>query len=105
MKNKDLIISLLEQDLIHHQLTENLKAMGLDPVDYHLDLCSVVAQLLGFAKYELPNQWLELYCMLMREATALPVGGPPGMLLPYAQKCYGKLSACALVHLTLAGSD
>ena len=44
---KQLIVSLIKDDLIHTKLIYGLEALGLNALDYHLHLSETVFELLG----------------------------------------------------------
>ncbi|UTW67959.1 hypothetical protein KFE94_07540 [bacterium SCSIO 12643] len=95
MKNKDLILQLIQQDLKHNQLTEGLRQIGLDDYGrYCLDIQPMVAQLMGMEKEQVSDRWTEIYGSFMDNAHQTKTSDRGEELIPVAQKCYDMLLAC-----------
>jgi hypothetical protein len=89
MKHKKLIISLIQQDLKHNQLTQGLLQIGLDQGGMHdLDILSIVAMLMGIPEGSISNRWIDVYVSFMRESHKMEIPTRGENLLPLAQKCY-----------------
>lgn len=91
MSNKELIITLIQQDLKHTQLTSGLDKAGLDTEKHHLQLLELVSDLM-----EVPEQidfdWGQAYYDLLQEAEKFEIGHTTDALRPYAELCYRQLS-------------
>ena len=73
MKKHQLILHLLENDLRYNQLLLGLEKMQLQSAAYYeLDLCTIVASLMGLPPGKVPDAWLRQYERLMQRATELP---------------------------------
>lgn len=95
MKNKDLILQLIQQDLKHNQLTEGLRQIGLDDYGiYCLDIQPMVARLMGIEKEQVSDRWTEIYGSFMDHAHQTKISDRGEELIPVAQKCYEMLLAC-----------
>jgi len=91
MKNKDLIISLIQQDLKHNQLVEGLENLGLDGGGLHyLGVLELVCRLMKVPE-NVQDQWSELYIGFMKEAAKHEIEEKPDSLRPLAEVCYYKL--------------
>ncbi|WP_318345251.1 hypothetical protein [Flagellimonas baculiformis] len=92
MHNKTLVIRLIQQDLKHSQLTEQLRQMGLDDGGlYSLDLMTIVAEFMEVPPKKM-ERFAEIYGCYLDEATAYPISYLGGHLLPVAERCHEKLS-------------
>jgi hypothetical protein len=88
MFDKSQIIHLIQQDLKHSQLTENLRQLGLDDGGlYSLDLISLVAQLMQVPPKQMEN-FTEIYGSYLDKAAEYPVTYLGEHLLPAAEACY-----------------
>jgi hypothetical protein len=65
---EDLIVSLIQQDLKHNQLTTGLRNVGLEPDVHCLEIIEVVARLMGVEKDNVTDQWAETYFSFMDQA-------------------------------------
>lgn len=98
MKNKNLIIQLLQADLKHQQLIKNLEHIQLQTDGYHyLNLMEVVAQLMGVPK-DVPEQWFKVYDHFMENVPLQPVEQEGVSLLPVARECYKVLRKSGAVE-------
>lgn len=89
MENRNLIISLIQQDLKHNQLTKGLLQIGLDHGgDYDLDILSIVAKLMGVPEENIGNRWIDIYVGFMCEANKIEVSTRGENLFLLAEKCY-----------------
>ena len=64
--NRSLLISLIKQDLICNKLVLGLSELGLEAGKYHLDIGTIVLQLMGCAEPE--DDVLEVYFNYMEKA-------------------------------------
>lgn len=94
MIEKSQIIHLIQQDLKHSQLTEQLRHMGWDDGGlYSLDLMTLVAELLEVPPTKM-DQFAKIYGQYLDRATAYPVTHLGTELLPVAEGCHEKLLLC-----------
>ncbi|MEX0313121.1 MAG: hypothetical protein AB3N18_03015 [Allomuricauda sp.] len=94
MYSKSLIITLIQQDLKHSQLTQTLRNIGLDHGGlYDLDLVSLVVKLMQVPPQNL-EAFVEMYCSYLDRATQWPTSYHGKELLPVAEECYGRLQGC-----------
>ncbi len=94
MCSKSLIITLIQQDLKHSQLTQTLCNIGLDHGGlYDLDLISLVVKLMQVPPQNL-EAFVEIYCSYLDRAAQWPISYNGKELLPVAEECYGQLQAC-----------
>ncbi len=92
MTRKQLIISLIQQDLKHSQLVLGLDQLGLDASDNHcLELLDIIADLMKVPEGEIEIAWGKKYVSLMAEAVHVDVADGSGRLRGYAEECYGEL--------------
>lgn len=95
MENKQFVISLIQKDLKHNQLTEGLRHLGLDDAGLHsLDILPIVARLMGISNGDETDRWNNIYISFLDEAHKYPVSDLGEELYPVAEKCYEMLLAC-----------
>ena len=88
---RNLIIHLIQQDLKHHQLTENLRQIGLDDNGlYTLDIMSSVAHLMKVPE-KIRDEWVDLYSKFMEEANFFVVEEEGHNLQIVAGGCFDHL--------------
>ncbi|WP_127018522.1 hypothetical protein [Flagellimonas beolgyonensis] len=91
MHNKMVVIRLIQQDLKHSQLTEQLRRMGWDDGGlYTLDLMTLVAELLEVPPTQM-DQFAKIYGQYLDKVTVYPVTHLGEELLPVAEACYLRL--------------
>lgn len=73
IKYKDLIISLIKDDLIHTKLINGLDALGLEALDYHIHLSETIFELLGFPENENSDAIFEYYIAQLKRARRLSI--------------------------------
>lgn len=92
MKNKDLIISLIHQDLKHNQLISGLENLGLDGEEVHcLSVLEIVFKLMKIPEGEISDKWGELYSNFIEEAQNYSITSKGETLIPLAESCYLQL--------------
>ncbi len=92
MTQKQLIISLIQQDLKHSQLVLGLDQLGLDASDNHcLELLDIIAELMKVPEGEMEIVWEKKYVSLMAEAGQFDAKDTRATLRAYAEECYGEL--------------
>lgn len=95
---KDLIISLILQDLRHYQLTAALTKVGLDANLHDLEIMEAVAQLMGINPDDISDHWGELYFSYVQRAPEFEVCCLGEALQPLAEECYEVLTACLSIE-------
>ena len=94
MTRKQLIISLIQQDLKHSQLVLGLDQLGLNASDHHcLELLDIIAELMKVPEGETERIWGKTYVSLMAKAVQLDAKDGSGRLRGYAESCYKDLKA------------
>lgn len=73
IKQKNLIISLIKDDLIHTKLVNGLEALGLDALDFHVHLSETVFELLGFPDNKSTDKIFEFYLGQLKRAKRLSI--------------------------------
>jgi len=92
MNQKELIISLIQQDLKHSQLLVGLDELGLEASDKHcLELLDIIADLMKVPTGKMEYTWGSLYMTYMSECVGLEVESTSKALRPYAEVCYAEL--------------
>lgn len=61
INSKQLITSLIKDDLIHTKLMNGLEAIGLVTIDYHIALSATLFDLLGFSNSEYSDEVFQFY--------------------------------------------
>lgn len=93
-KNKSLIIQLIVQDMKHEQLIGGLSNLGLQPDLHRLDICLIVADLMGLSDTNMPSDWMETYMDFLGHAECYEITGDGKNLVPLAEVCYSFLMKC-----------
>ena len=92
MSDKELIISLLQQDLKHSQLISGLDQLGLDASNHHcLELLDIIADLMNVPKGNIEINWGKKYVSLMSETVKLDAKESAKHFRAYAEFCYDEL--------------
>ena len=92
MTRKQLIISLIQQDLKHSQLVLGLDQLGLDASDHHCpELLDIIAELMKVPEGETERIWGKTYVSLMAKAVQFDAKDTRASLRAYAEECYGEL--------------
>ena len=93
MSNKELIISLIQQDLKHSQLVIGLDNLGLGASDkYCLQLLDIIAKLMNVPEGNVEFDWGKKYVSLMSESVYFDIDHTSDDLRPYAELCFVELS-------------
>ena len=98
--NKDLVLTLIQADLKHHQLLNGLKSINLETESYFLELYKVVAHLMGVGE-KVPDQWLAIYDSYVEAASKQQLTNATNNLLPVAEECYCLLQALGKIEQRL----
>jgi hypothetical protein len=92
MTTDTLILSLIKQDLICNKLVLGLSELGLEAGKYHLDIGTIVLNLVGFTNPD--DDLLDMYFTFMDKATAIKdVEEESGQLEIMALELYNELQA------------
>jgi hypothetical protein len=93
MQNKELIISLIQQDLKHHQLVVGLDNIGLEAFDKHLlELFDVIYKLMEVPE-SAESEWGKTYTKYMNFAVNYELESTSESLEPLAGGCFQHLQA------------
>lgn len=97
MTNKELIISIIQQDLKHCQLLSKLESIGLSGIDvYDLDLLRIVSNLMKAPEGgNIEFAWIGAYASYMDQAVHFAVKGRSDQFRLLAESCYLKLREIA----------
>lgn len=94
MNNKELIISLIHQDLQHSQLLYGLDNLGLDGSEVHfLEIMGIVAKLMNVPNGKINDNWGEMYTEFMKESVSFEITSKGEALKPFAKVCYVQLQS------------
>lgn len=92
MQNKELIISLIQQDLKHSQLVLGLDELGMEASDKHcLDILDIVYNLMKVPGGHVEYDWCRLYVTFMQECKTVGVTHTTETMKPFAEACYNGL--------------
>lgn len=100
MKNKEIAICLILQDLKRAQLITGLRRLHLDPENHESDLLEFVLVFMGVEPPPgeiLPNvidDLNEVYNSFLDQAMSYPISGRGTELRPLAEQCYKNVAAC-----------
>ena len=72
-KEKELIISLIKDDMINAKLVRGLNALGLDAGNYFLHLSETIFSLIGFKDDEKSEGLYEEYLLLTKQAMPVDI--------------------------------
>jgi hypothetical protein len=89
--NKDLIISLIKDDLINTKLVTGLSAIGLNASDYHLHLSTTIFQLMGFKDDDFRDEVFQQYLQLTKKTEHLNISESHNVLNDLALEIYNLL--------------
>lgn len=92
MKSKELIISLIQQDLKHTQLVAGLDKVGLEASDkHHLQILELIAKIMQVPEGDVDDNWGQVYFNLVQEAKNFTITDTADSLRPYAEVCFEQL--------------
>lgn len=91
MKDKNIIISLIKDDLIYTKLIHGLEALGLSALNYHLHLCETVFEIMGFPQDESAQPALEYYLAELKKANRFNINGSQQAFDKLAHSIYTEL--------------
>ena len=104
MKNKDLILSLIQADLKCNQLISGLESLDLHTDSYFLGLQRVISQLMGLGE-DTSDQWFDIYERYLKDAHTHPISDSPDSFMPIAEECYNLLCASIKIENHLNPND
>ncbi len=106
MKNKELIIELIQQDLKHSQLLYGLDEIGLcgtelyfieiSEIVYFIEISEIVCRLMNVPSGEIGDHWMETYMNFMRDTVNYEVSHSIDVFKPLAYACYVQLELIVL---------
>ena len=89
MSQKELIISLIQQDLKHSQLILGLDELGLNASNKHSsEILDIVANLMKVPEGEKEYDWCRLYVTYMQNSKKVGVFHTSEAMRPFAEDCY-----------------
>lgn len=91
-KEKEVILSLIKDDLVNHHLLLGLDALGLCAADYYLNLGDTIFSLMGFPESKDSDRVYELYLELTKKARFLNLSETQNQLNQLAQEIYLELT-------------
>jgi hypothetical protein len=92
MNNKELIITLLVQDMRYHQLVAGITQLGFGNERHGSDVLLCIAGLLNIPERDISDAWLDGYMGFLRQAADSSISADAQSLLPLAEECYGFLA-------------
>ena len=94
MKNDNLIIQLIQQDLKHNKLVKGLFQLGLDDESfYYLEIFTIVQQLMNIQSDELADTFSDVYCCFMHEVFDIDLLELDDKIPSIANQCYQMLKS------------
>ena len=89
--NKNLLLSLIKDDLVITQFITDLNNLGLDAGKYYLHLSQTIFNLMGFGNFNQENELYEEYFDFVDKATTVNLLENPKQLNKIALEVYDKL--------------
>jgi len=89
MNNKELIISLIKDNLINTRLVHGLDLLGLDSGNYHVHLSQTIFNLIGIEDNR--DELFEEYIEMCEQVTQMEIFKYPELLENHAKGIYKKL--------------
>lgn len=91
MDTKDLILTLIKDDLVNTKLVEGLGSLGLESADYYLYLSDVIFELLGFDECKRCEEIYEHYLKQLEKAKDLDIKNRDQAFDKLADEIYDEL--------------
>lgn len=91
LQKKNLIISIIKDDLIHTKLVQGLQALGLNAMDYHLHLSETVFELMNIQQDESTEGIFEYYLAELKKAKRFNINGSQQSFDALALSIYNEL--------------
>jgi hypothetical protein len=85
MRNKNLILTLIQNDLKNTKLTIGLNKLGLDASNYYLNLKELLFELLCFEENEQEEKLFEVYVMHAEKIQSIDIIKHPEKLMELAE--------------------
>ncbi|WP_341902862.1 hypothetical protein [Fluviicola taffensis] len=98
---KEVILSLIKDDLVNHKLLLGLDALGLRAADYYLNISDTIFSLMGFPENKDSDRIYEHYLELTQKARFLNISESQNQLNQLAQEIYLELT----VHRSTLKND
>lgn len=92
-KEKELILSLIKDDLISNKLLLGLDALGLRAADYYLQLSDTIFSLMDFPESSHSDRVFELYLDLTKKVRFVDISQSQNQLDELAREIYAELMA------------
>jgi hypothetical protein len=96
--NKNLALTLIQNDLKNTKLTLGLNKLGLDASNYYLNLKELLFELLYFEKNEQEEQLFEAYVIYAEKIHSMDVIKHPEKLIGLADEIYNWLMKEQEIH-------
>jgi hypothetical protein len=93
MEKKELIISLIKDDLVNDKLINGLIDIGLNPGHYFLNLSETIFKLMGYKDNMMTDEIFNHYLLLGQKAKHIDVARDSDQLQRLANEIYEELSA------------
>lgn len=90
-QKKELILSLIKDDLINTKLVNGLNEMGLNADCYYLNLGDSIFKLMGFKEGEETDKVFDRYLELSEEAISMDISNSYQQVTDLAVKIYIEL--------------
>ncbi len=90
-KEKELILSLIKDDLVNNKLLIGLDALGLRATDYYLNISDTIFSLMGFPDNTDSDRVYEHYLDLTQKAKFLNISESAHQLNQLAKEIYSEL--------------
>jgi hypothetical protein len=91
--NKELILSLIKDDLINSKLVNGLNELGLDASKYFINSSNTVFQLMGFQNHESEEEIFQYYLELTAKAKHIDISESTEPLNDLCEEIYTELSS------------
>lgn len=100
LNNKELILSLIKDDLISTKLVNGLNEIGLNADSYYLHLSEIIFRLLGFDDDERSDEVYEKYLEFTEKAKYIDISDSHKPMDELALEIYNEFSLYILKKLT-----
>ena len=92
MKDKKLIISLIQDDLVNSKLVLGLNELGVNASDYFLNLSDTIFKLMKFSDSKAEEEIYEHYLKLTKKAKHIDITESRNNLNSLAHEIYKELT-------------
>lgn len=90
-KRKELIISLIQDDLVNSKLIGGLNNLGIEASAYYLNLTHTIFKLIGFKKRQLTEEVYDAYFSWIGGVHTLDIALKATLFKELAEEIYEKL--------------